>query len=131
MSFANWFAVGGGAAAGAWLRWGLNLWLSPLFPMVPLGTLVSNLLAGFLMGVAMELIARYAALPPEIKLLMTTGFLGGLSTFSAFSAEITTLLTHKEYLWSVALISAHVVGSVAFTVLGIYITRRFLVLGVA
>ena len=123
MSFGSWLAVGGGAAVGAWLRWGLGIVLNPVFPTVPLGTLASNLVAGFLMGIAMELITRNASMSPEIRLLMTTGFLGGLSTFSAFSAEIVTLLSHKEYLWGAITISAHVVGSVALTILGIYVTR--------
>jgi len=123
MSFGSWLAVGGGAAVGAWLRWGLGIALNPVFPTVPLGTLASNLVAGFLMGIAMELVTRNASMPPEIRLLMTTGFLGGLSTFSAFSAEIVTLLSHKEYLWGAITISAHVVGSVVLTILGIYFIR--------
>jgi fluoride exporter len=123
MSFASWFAVGGGAAAGAWLRWGLGVVLNPIFPTVPLGTLAANLLAGFLMGIAMELIIRNTAMPPEIRLLMTTGFLGGLSTFSTFSGEIVTLLSHREYLWGSLAIAGHVIGSVVLTVLGILATR--------
>lgn len=123
MGFSSWLAVGGGAAVGAWLRWGLGIVLNPVFPTVPLGTLASNLVAGFLMGIAMELVTRNASMPPEIRLLMTTGFLGGLSTFSAFSAEIVTLLSHKEYLWGAITISAHVIGSVVLTILGIYVTR--------
>ena len=126
MSFASWFAVGGGAAAGAWLRWGLGALLNPVFPTVPLGTLASNLSAGFLMGIAMELIMRNVAMPPEMRLLMTTGFLGGLSTFSTLSAEIVTLLSHKEYLWGAIAISAHVVGSVVLTMLGIFAARLLL-----
>lgn len=123
MGFSSWLAVGGGAAVGAWLRWGLGIVLNPVFPTVPLGTLASNLVAGFLMGVAMELITRNAAMPPETRLLMTTGFLGGLSTFSAFSAEIVTLLSHKEYLWGAITVSAHVIGSVVLTILGIFAIR--------
>ena len=123
MSLASWLAVGGGAAVGAWLRWGLGIVLNPVFPTVPLGTLASNLIAGFLMGIAMELVTRNASMSPEIRLLMTTGFLGGLSTFSAVSAEIVTLLSHKEYLWGVLAISAHVVGSVVLTILGICAVR--------
>ena len=123
MSFSGWLAVGGGAAVGAWLRWGLGIVLNPVFPTVPLGTLASNLVAGFLMGIAMELITRNASMPPEIRLLMTTGFLGGLSTFSTFSAEIVTLLSHREYLWGSLAIAGHVIGSVVLTVLGILSTR--------
>lgn len=126
MSFAGWFAVGGGAAVGAWMRWGLGIVLNPVFPTVPLGTLASNLIAGFLMGMAMELITRNAAMPPEIRLLMTTGFLGGLSTFSTFSAEIVTLLSHKEYFWGALALSAHVIGSVVLTILGIFAVRLIL-----
>ncbi len=123
MSFSSWLAVGGGAAVGAWMRWGLGIVLNPVFPTLPLGTLASNLVAGFLIGIAMELVTRNAAMSPEMRLLMTTGFLGGLSTFSAFSAEIVTLLSHKEYLWGVITVSAHVVGSVVLTILGIYFIR--------
>ena len=124
-----WIAVGGGAAVGAWLRWGLSLVLNPVFPSVPLGTVTSNLVAGFLMGIAMELMARYTAIPPELKLLMTTGFLGGLSTFSTFSGEVVTLLAYREYVWSAILIGIHVIGSVALTVLGIATVRLILSAG--
>jgi fluoride exporter len=123
MGITSWIAVGGGAAAGAWLRWFLGAVLNPLFPTVPLGTLASNLVAGFLMGIAMELITRNAAMPAEMRLLMTTGFLGGLSTFSTFSGEVVTLLSHREYLWTGIMISAHVVGSVALTIAGIFAAR--------
>src|SRR4029453_14448400 len=92
-------AVGGGAAAGAWLRWWLGSLLNPVFPTLPLGTLAANLSGGLLMGFAMELMTRHAVLPPEARLLVTTGFLGGLTTFSTFSAEIVTLLDRKELLW--------------------------------
>ena len=123
MSYASWLAVGGGAAVGAWLRWGLGILLNPVFPTVPLGTLAANLVAGFLMGIAMEFVMRNTAMSPEIRLLVTTGFLGGLSTFSTFSAEIVTLLSHKEYVWGLLAIAAHVVGSVVLTVLGIFAAR--------
>ena len=123
MNFGSWIAVGGGAAVGAWLRWGLGMALNPIFPTVPLGTLSANLLAGFLMGIAMELVTRNVAMPTEVRLLMTTGFLGGLSTFSTFDAEIVTLLSRKEYLWGSMALAGHVIGSVALTVLGILATR--------
>ena len=123
MTFQGMLAVGAGAAAGAWLRWWLSVLLNPLFPAVPLGTLASNLIAGFLIGVMMELLELYLYIPPYVRLLVITGFLGGLSTFSTFSAEIVVLLARKEYMWLTALISAHVVGSVAMTVLGILLVR--------
>ena len=112
-------AVGGGAAVGAWARWILSLLLNPLFPTVPLGTLAANLIGGFLMGVCMALIAHYEAMSPELRLLLTTGFLGGLTTFSTFSAEATTLLSRGQLGWGAALITAHVVGSIASTFAGL------------
>ncbi len=115
-------AVGAGAAVGAWMRWGLGALLNPIFPTIPLGTLASNLVGGFLMGVAMAVMGHYEALAPEVRLLVTTGFLGGLTTFSTFSAETTTLLTRGQLGWTAAIIAAHVVGSVVFTILGIALT---------
>lgn len=119
----SWLAVGGGAAVGAWLRWGLGTVLNPVFPTLPLGTLAANLVGGLMMGLAMELVTRHSLLAPEIRLLVTTGFLGGLTTFSTFSAEITTLLLRREWLWSVLGIALHVVGSLLLTVIGILIMR--------
>ena len=116
-------AVGGGAAIGAWLRWGLGVMLNPVFPTLPLGTLSANLIGGLLMGFAMEIITRHAIMSPELQLLTTTGFLGGLTTFSTFSAEIVTLLLRKEYLWGTIAIASHVVGSLALTILGILLVR--------
>jgi len=119
----GWLAVGGGAAAGAWLRWGLGIALNPVFPTLPLGTLASNLIAGLIMGCAMELLVQYRSMPPEVQLMVTTGFLGGLSTFSTFDAEIVSLLGHKEYLWATVHACAHLFGSIALTILGILLTR--------
>ncbi|HWZ70733.1 MAG TPA: fluoride efflux transporter CrcB [Casimicrobiaceae bacterium] len=116
-------AVGGGAAIGAWLRWGLGVMLNPVFPTLPLGTLSANLIGGLLMGFAMEVITRHAVMSPEMQLLLTTGFLGGLTTFSTFSAEIVTLLLRREYMWGTIAIASHVVGSLALTILGILVVR--------
>jgi fluoride exporter len=116
-------AVGGGAAIGAWLRWWLGVMLNPLFPTVPLGTLSANLLGGLLMGFAMEVITRHTFVSPELRLLVTTGFLGGLTTFSTFSAEIVTLLLRKEYWWGTIAIAGHVAGSLIMTILGILLIR--------
>jgi CrcB protein len=124
-------AVGGGAAIGAWLRWGLGALLNPVFPTLPLGTLAANLSGGLLMGAAMELVTRHALLPPEMRLLLTTGFLGGLTTFSTFSAEITTLLLRREYLWGSIALAAHVAGSLALTIVGILLMRAFFAWGAA
>ena len=119
-------AVGAGAAIGAWLRWGLSLVLNPLFPTVPLGTLAANLVGGFLMGICMALISHYQAMAPELRLLLTTGFLGGLTTFSTFSAEATTLLSRGQLGWGAALVAAHVVGSIALTLAGLLLTSAVL-----
>jgi CrcB protein len=124
-------AVGGGAAAGAWLRWALGSLLNPVFPTLPLGTLAANLIGGLLMGFAMELMTRHAVLPPEARLLVTTGFLGGLTTFSTFSAEIVTLLMRREYLWGSIAVASHVVGSIAMTIVGILMVRALYAWGAA
>jgi CrcB protein len=129
MSWAGFLAVGGGAAAGAWLRWGLGALLNPVFPTLPLGTLAANLGGGLLMGIAMEAITRPLWVPPEIRLLVTTGFLGGLTTFSTFSAEITTLLLRREWLWSVLGMLAHLVGSLVLCIAGILLARALFAWG--
>ncbi len=123
MPWSGILAVGGGAAVGAWLRWGLGAMLNPVFPTLPLGTLAANLAGGFMMGIAMELMTRHAIVAPEARLLVTTGFLGGLTTFSTFSAEIVTLLLRREYLWGSIAVGAHVAGSIAATVLGLFAAR--------
>ncbi|HET7261541.1 MAG TPA: fluoride efflux transporter CrcB [Casimicrobiaceae bacterium] len=116
-------AVGVGAAVGAWLRWALGIALNPVFPTLPLGTLTANLAGGLMMGLAMELVARHALLGAEARLFVMTGFLGGLTTFSTFSAEMTSLLMRREWLWGTVGIAAHVVGSLAMTVIGILLMR--------
>ena len=118
MSFSGLIAVGGGAAAGAWLRWWLGMLLNPIFPTLPLGTLAANLLGGWLMGLAMGFLSHYESLPPEMRLLLTTGFLGGLTTFSTFSAETATLMLRQQYGWTAVTIAAHVIGSVLMTLVG-------------
>lgn len=112
------FAVGVGAALGAWLRWGLGTLLNPLVPSLPFGTLAANLLGGYLVGVAVAVFAQHPGLAPEARLLIITGFLGGLTTFSTFSAEAVHLLTRGEYAWAAGHIGAHLAGSLAMTILG-------------
>ena len=111
-------AIGSGAAIGAWLRWGMGLWLNPLLPQMPLGTLAANLVGGYLIGLAVAFFMQHPGLSPEWRLFVITGFLGGLTTFSTFSAETVALLLRGQYLWSVAIIAAHLLGSLAMTVLG-------------
>jgi len=129
MGFYAFIAIGLGAATGAWLRWGLGLWLNPVFPTLPLGTLAANLLGGFLMGMSMQFLLEHAVLPPELRLAITTGFLGGLTTFSTFSAETVTLLLREEYLWTLVFVLVHVIGSVTMTLLGILVMRGLITLG--
>jgi CrcB protein len=112
-------AVGIGAAFGAWMRWWLGIMLNPLFPTLPLGTLAANLVGGYLVGVAVELFIHHASLPAEARLFVITGFLGGLTTFSTFSAETVTLLARGQFGWAAAIIGSHLLGSLAMTVLGI------------
>lgn len=119
MSFHGLFAVGFGAAFGAWLRWLLGVLLNPVFPTLPIGTLAANLIGGYLVGVAVAFFTEHAGLPPEIRLFIITGFMGGLTTFSTFSAEAVTLISRSEYLWALAHTTVHLGGSLVMTVLGI------------
>jgi CrcB protein len=116
-------SIAAGAALGALLRWRLGLSFNSVFPTIPFGTLASNLIGGFLMGICMEYFARNAAVPPELRLAATTGFLGGLTTFSTFSGETVSLLLRRDYLWSVLIIGAHLIGSLALTLLGVFCVR--------
>jgi CrcB protein len=123
MGISSFFAVGFGAFAGALLRWGFGIALNPLLPVLPLGTLAANLLGGFVIGAALGVFNQFQSLPPEIRLFVTTGFCGGLTTFSTFSAETVTLLLRQQFGWSAAIIGAHVVGSLLMTLAGIGLVR--------
>lgn len=116
-------AVGAGAALGAWLRWILGIALNAAVPNLPLGTLAANLIGGYLVGVAVEYFSQQSGLPVEMRLFVITGFLGGLTTFSSFSAEAVGLLMQSRYAWAFLLISSHLLGSLAMTVLGIFTVR--------
>jgi CrcB protein len=111
--------VGVGAAVGAWLRWALGSTLNPVFPTLPLGTLAANLFGGYLIGLAIAFFAANTSIPAEVRLLVVTGFLGGLTTFSTFSAEAVTLLLRAQYGWGMALVLGHLAGSLLMTLLGI------------
>lgn len=125
MNAGGFVAVGIGAALGAWLRWWLGLLLNPVFPAVPLGTLVANLVGGYLMGLVVGLMAFYSDLPMELRLLITTGFLGGLTTFSTFSGEAVALIARQQYGWAAAHVFSHVLGSLAMTGLGLLTVGLF------
>lgn len=116
-------AIGAGAAFGAWLRWGLGLWLNPVFPTLPLGTLAANLLGGYLIGLALAFFMQHPGLSPEWRLFIVTGFLGGLTTFSTFSAEVFTLLARGQFGWGAVTATVHLVGSLAMTGFGVWSFR--------
>lgn len=111
-------AIAVGAAGGACLRWFLGLALNPLFPTVPLGTLCANWLGGYLIGVALAFFDQNASLSPEWRLLVITGFMGSLTTFSTFSAEVVTMLGRGQYGWAMGTAAVHLLGSLALTAAG-------------
>ena len=110
-------AISAGAAAGACLRWGLAS-LNALFPFLPLGTLTANLLGGYLAGIAISVFAAFPAMLPEWRLFLMTGFLGALTTFSAFSVEVALLLQQGRIGWAAGTVAANLCGSVTMTFLG-------------
>jgi CrcB protein len=99
--------------------------LNPLFPTLPLGTLAANLLGGFIIGIVMSA-ADPLGFAPATRLLVTTGFLGGLTTFSTFSAETLTLLLRAQYAWAVGAIALHLGGSLLMTGMGVLLVRTIL-----
>lgn len=119
-------AVGIGAMLGAWTRWGLGALLNPIFPLIPLGTLSANLFGGLCMGIMMIALLDHTALRPELVLMITTGFLGSLTTFSAFSAETMLHFSRQEYIWFTLTICCHVFGTLIMTGLGMWTSKMFL-----
>jgi fluoride exporter len=117
-------AVAIGAVLGAWSRWGLNYLFNALWPSLPPGTLTANLVGGYLIGFFIELFSLHKEIPPEAALLVNTGFMGALTTFSTFSAEAVALLAQGQYIWAILHITSHLVGSLIMTVLGIATSRR-------
>jgi len=116
-------AIALGAAIGAWARWGLSLWLNPAHHAVPMGTLAANLVGGYLIGLAVAAFAQMPQLAPEWRLFIITGFLGGLTTFSSFSAEAVDLLQKQAYGWAFGTIALHLLGSLAMTGLGLWTVK--------
>lgn len=126
MTFLGLLAVCAGAATGASLRWWLAVIFNPVFPTLPLGTLAANLVGGYLIGLVLGALPQFEALSPEVRLMVTTGFLGGLTTFSTFSAEAATLISRDQLGWAAAHIAGHLAGSVLMTFAGIATVRLIL-----
>ena len=114
----NWLAVGVGAACGAWLRWILSNLLNNVHAHIPLGTLTANLAGGYLIGIASAFFSSHSGISPEWRLLIVTGFMGGLTTFSTFSSETVMLLQRGEYIWAGVQLLVHVAGAVLLCLAG-------------
>jgi len=112
-------ATGLGGALGALLRWWLGLKLNAYLPAIPPGTLAANLIGGYVVGMAVAFFGTYSALAPEWRLFVITGFCGGLTTFSTFSAEVVTLMQQGRALWALGAAGAHLIGSIVMTFAGI------------
>lgn len=126
MNLTSAFAVFMGAGSGALLRWLLNVTLNPLWAALPLGTVAANLGGGLLAGAAAAWFDLRVGLPPELRLLLITGFLGGLTTFSAFSLELVALLQQGRHGWLAASVLLHVLGSLLCALLGAALVRGLL-----
>jgi CrcB protein len=112
-------AISAGASIGAVLRWLLGLQLNHVLPDFPLGTLAANLLGGYLIGLVIGWLGQHPELPPQVRLFLVTGFLGGLTTFSTFSAEVVNHLVHGRHGWAILVAVTHLAGSLLLTTLGL------------
>ena len=108
-----------GASVGALARWRLGVWLNTAGALLPWGTLAANLIGGYLVGVCVAVFQALPQLDPAWRLALVTGFLGGLTTFSSFSAEVVGMLQQQRYALALGTTAVHLVGSLALTVLGI------------
>ncbi|MHB9842035.1 fluoride efflux transporter CrcB [Paraburkholderia terrae] len=118
-------AVAIGGALGSLFRWFLGLRLNGLFPDLPLGTFAANVIAGYIIGVAIAFFARQPEIPAEWRLFVITGLMGGLSTFSTFSAEVVADLQQGKLAWAAGEIAIHVSSSILMTILGIATVAAF------
>lgn len=116
-------AIAIGASLGALLRWYLANRLNSTFPQLPPGTLVANILGAYLIGIAIAVFLTFPTLSPQWRLLTVTGFLGGLTTFSTFSAEVVTAILEGRGVWAISTIAAHVIGSIVMTLCGVGTVR--------
>lgn len=115
----SFISVGLGAMLGAWLRWGISLQCNQHLSNIALGTVIVNLLGGFIVGFALAFFAN-SSLSPHYKLFLITGFCGALTTFSAFSMEVVALLQNGRWDYALLTIAIHVIGSLLMTLLGIF-----------
>lgn len=116
-------AVAAGAGVGALARWMLGLALDSVLPAMPLGTLVANVVGGFLMGMVLGVFELFQTLPLEWRLALTTGFLGGLTTFSAFTGETLSHLLRQQWVWAGTIVIVHVAASIIAAMLGFVLIR--------
>jgi CrcB protein len=116
-------AISAGASIGAVLRWLLAVRLNPLWPPLPLGTLAANLVGGYCIGLALAWLGQHPELSPQLRLFIVTGLLGGLTTFSTYSAEVVTALQSGRTAWALAIAVTHLSGSLALTALGLATVR--------
>ena len=126
MNLGSAMAVAGGASIGALTRWTLGLAFDSVLPGIPMGTLIANLVGGFLMGIVIGMLDQFQALPLEWRLAITTGFLGGLTTFSTFTGETLSHILRQQWGWTCAIILLHVVGSILAALLGVALIHAFL-----
>ncbi len=111
-------AIAAGAALGANLRWLLSILLNPLFAAFPFGTLMANWLGCYLIGITIPALNALVVTSPEIRLFLVTGFLGALTTFSSFSADMVEIIQEGRFAWAAGAITLHVAGSITMTLLG-------------
>lgn len=123
---ATWQSVGliaGGAAIGATLRWGIGLWLNPFFSVLSFGTLIANYLGCFIIGILLAIFWQFPTIPAEWRLFLVTGFLGSLTTFSSFSAEVVENFLQDKWLFGFGIVALHLLGCLLFTALGVVLWR--------
>ncbi|MFZ7174335.1 fluoride efflux transporter CrcB [[Pasteurella] aerogenes] len=122
---ATWQSIGliaSGAAIGATLRWGLGLWLNPFFSVLSFGTLIANYLGCFIIGILLAIFWQFPTIPAEWRLFLVTGFLGSLTTFSSFSAEVVENFLQDKWLFGFGIVALHL-GCLLFTALGVVLWR--------
>lgn len=125
LNMSNALAIALGATLGAWARWLLGILFNQLLPNLPLGTLAANLIGGLLMGMTLAFVGLGKLDNNCLRLLITTGFLGGLTTFSAFTGESLNLLQKQEYFWAAIHTSSHVVGALLMAAIGYAVVQNF------